>query len=496
MYNWMKETYGEAEAIFRDSWRAAIWEPTPEVTELTGWAGFVPTPMQRQWLEDSVRIKMVAGGVRSGKSQTPPRFLDAFTGVRDGLIWIIGPDYFHARAEFKYLLDPYLKLNLVQKQDVSTPKEGMWQFYVGESGCRIETKSADDIEKIASEAPDAMLVTECGMHDEAIIDKIQERAIEKYAPVVLSGTFENTKPWYPQKWADWREGVETYPGSGVIGFKSYSMPTWSNTYVFPLGQNDPRFREMKANTPNNVYLERIEAIPYKPSGLVFREEYDYDTHVTDEDLYVRGTPVELAVDPATANFAVLFVQRVGESVHVLDEVYLHDVITQQVFPRILQSPYWPAVTGGVIDIAGKTRNANESVAQLFAKHLRINLRYQKVGIIEGINAVKLRLMADPVTKLPRLRISSRLKRERAEDGRSDGLLSEFDMESWPKDDGTGNEKRLPIDRYNHSRKALGYYLVDQFGNDVLRDNIARMEEQRMGHLWAQRGMRGGMLGLQ
>lgn len=496
MYNWMKETYGEAEAIFRDSWRQAIWKPTPEVTEATGWRGFTPTLIQGQWLGEDVRIKMVAGGVRSGKSQTPPRFLDAFTGVGDGLIWIIGPDYFHARAEFKYLLEPYLKLNLVQKRDVSMPQEGMWVFTIAETGCRVETKSATDIVKIASEAPDAMLVTECGMHDGDIIDKVQERGLEKYAPVILSGTFENTKPWYPEKFNEWQGGVETYPGSGVIGFKSYSMPTWSNTYVFPLGQEDPRFREMKANTPKNVYLERIEALPYKPSGLVFREEYDYERHVTDENLFMDGVPVELAVDPATANFAILFVQRKGEVVHILDEVYKHDVITQQMFPYILQSPYWPMVTGGVIDIAGKTRSANESVAELFMRHLRIPLRYQKVGVIEGINAVKLRLMEDPVTRLPRLRISSRLRRERSEDGNSGGLLSEFEMESWPKDDGTGNEKRLPVDRYNHARKALGYYLVDQFGNDVIRDNIARMEERRLGHVWAQRGMRGGMLGLQ
>lgn len=491
MYNWMKETFGEAEAIFRDSWRESIWMPNESV----GWQGFSPTVIQRKWLSDDVRFKMVAGGVRSGKSATPPRACDAFTVVPEGLIWIIGPDYVHARPEFRYLLEPYLKLGLVSKSAVSMPKEGSWSFVVRESGCRVETKSADELVKIASEAPDMILVTECGLHDEGIVSKAQERALEKYAPTIFSGTFENSSPWYPAKWAEWEPGLETYLGSGIIGFKSYSMPTWSNTVVFPKGKNDPRFLELKANTPHDEYMERIEAIPYKPSGLVFREHYDYDTHVTDQNLYWKDEPVEVAIDPATHTYAVLFVQSKGQEVHILDEVYMHDVITQEVFPYVIQSPYWPLVTGGVIDIAGKTRSANESVAQLWAKHLHVNLRYQKVGILDGIKAVKLRLMTDPLTGRPRTLISSRLRRERADDGRAGGLLSELEMESWPKDDGKGNPPTVPIDRYNDARKAFGYYCVDQFGHDVLRDNIQAIEDRRLGHVWEQRGMRGGMLGV-
>lgn len=498
MISWLIDTYGPEQAEVMDAWRETIWNPPDELREATGWNGFQPTPMQEVFLLDPVRFKMVAGGVRAGKSQSPPRACDWFTGIDGGLIWIVGPDYTQARNEFKYLMEPYMKLGLVDKKRVSMPQEGMWSFEVT-GGARVETKSGADLTKVAGEAPVCMLVTEVGQHtggDNGIVDKAQERALEKYAPVIFSGTFEGAFAWYPEKWDEWKDGVETYPGSGIIGFKSYSLPTWSNTYVFPLGADDPRFAELRANTPNDVYLERIEAIPFKPSGLVFRDDYSYETHVTDEDLYIPGKPVELAIDPAHHTYAILFVQRDKDTVRVLDEVYRHDVITQDMFPLVMQSPYWPMVTGGVIDVAGKQQQANYSVVDLWSRHMRIQLRSQSVKIIDGINAVKLRLKEDPATKRPRLLISRRLSRSRHNDGRAGGLLSELEMYSWPKNRATGNTKTVPIDRSNDAIKALGYYLVDQFGHDIARPNVMAMEAQRLGHIWHQRGMRGGMLSVQ
>lgn len=496
MIEFLASQVGVEEALRRDAWRDTIWNPPEEITEATGWGGFTPTLMQAQFLMDPVRIKMVAGGIRAGKSQSPPRMADWWTCVEGGLIWIIGPDYTQARNEFKYMMAPYMSLGLVDKKRVSMPQEGMWSFEIT-GGCRVETKSAADLTKVAGEAPVFMLVTEVGQHiggPGGIVDKALERALEKYAPVVFSGTFEGAYTWYPEKWEEWKDGLETYPGSGIRGFQSYSLPTWSNTVVFPEGQDDPRFAELRANTPHDVYMERIEAVPFKPQGLVFREDYDYARHVTDEDLFIPGKPVELAIDPAFHTYAILFVQRNGDTVHVLDEVYMHDCITHDVFAPVKASKYWPLVTGGTIDIAARQHQANYSVTELWANNMNIHLRSQKVKIQDGIDAVALRLKTDMHTGLPRLRISSTLSRTRHNDGRAGGLLSEFEMYSWPKQKPTGNARRLPIDRHNDAIKALGYYLVDQFGLE-LTEREAMTSEQRIEHIWHQKGQRGGMYSL-
>lgn len=463
MLKWLYNVVGRQEAITRDAWRRWIWQT----------AGFTPTPMQEDWLMDPVRVKQVAGGIRAGKSYSSARAMDWFTCIPNGLIWVIGPDYAQSRNEFRYMIQPYRDLNLLDDSKTSMPKEGSWQFQI-EGGSFVETKSSDTLEKVAGQAPDAILVVEAGQQDEGIFSIVLGRALQKNAYVVFSGTFEGAFSWYADKWMEWQ-------ANNVLGAKSYSLPTWSNTESFPEGQDDPRFREFADAIPLDVYQEKIEAIPYKPSGLVFRDDFEEDKHMAPL-VADPNKPIELAIDPAHHTYAILFVQWEDEYCHVLDEIYEHEVITQDIIPMVKNHPLFPLVTGGVIDVAARQRQANYSVMELWQRHAGLGLRASHTKIQSGIDAVKLRLKAGPDGQ-PRLLISDKLRKKRDYKGRAMGIYSELNMYSWGKQNPHASVRRVPVDAHNDALKALGYWLCDRYGHDVLRDWVMATETVEMNYPW-------------
>ena len=465
MIEWLEESVGTEEALVRDTWRKVIWAKDR----------FDPTEMQAEFLYDNRRVKQVSGGVRAGKSKSVSRSCDWFTCIPGGLIWIVGPDYNQTRNEFRYMMNPYRELGFLIESKTSMPKEGPWAFTI-DGGSTVETKSADALEKIAGEAPDAILIVEAGQHDGGIFEKSIERALEKNAPIVFSGTFEGANSWYADQWIAWQ-------GSNTLNARSYSLPTWSNTYIFPEGQDDPRFKEMRDSIPEEIYMERIEAIPFKPSGLVFRNAFDEHRHVVPLE-YNPHLPLEVTMDPATHTYPILFVQWDEDRVYVIDEIFRNNIITQDIIPIAKAHWLWPKVMGGVVDVASRQRQANYSVIDLWNRYANIDLRSGSVGIQRGIDALTLRLGNDP-HGVPRLLFSDKLQRRRSKRGKASGLLAEFGMYQWGKQHPNSNTKRTPIDAHNDGIKALSYWLVDKYGDDVLRDWMMTIESQKMEYPWMQ-----------
>lgn len=465
MIEWLKGEIGPVETAIREMWRKMIWEADD----------YEPTEMQAEYIFDNARIKQVSGGVRAGKSKSVARSCDWWTPIPGGKIWIVGPDYAQTRNEFRYMMQPYQKLGMLVESKTSMPKEGSWVFVV-DGGATVETKSADALEKIAGEAPDAILITEAGQHEEGILSKSLERALEKNSPVIFSGTFEEAYSWYADQWLEWQ-------GPNALGARSYSLPTWSNTYIFPQGEDDPRFAEMRDAIPEDIYLERIEAVPYKPSGLVFRDAYDEARHVVDLE-YNPNLPLEVAMDPATHAYPVMFIQWQDDRVFVVDEIYMRNAITQQVIPVVKEHKLWPHVTGGTTDVASRQRQANYSVIELWTRHAGLNLRSQSVGIQRGIDALTLRL-GNGANGVPRILFSQKMMKRRRIRGRATGILAEFGMYHWGSQSPNGNTRRLPVDAHNDAIKATSYWLIDRYGDDVLRDWTMAIESQTMAYPWMQ-----------
>lgn len=446
--------------------------------------------------QDNSRIKLVSGGERAGKTQVMTMDACQHLLVEDGLTWIICPDYEQAKAAFRYLNHALQKMDCLA-QPASTPEKGS-QSLVTKWGMRIQTKSGADLESLASFAPDLIIVDEANQQPEGVLDKVYGRAMEKRAPIIIGGTIERSYPWYAETWQRWQ-------GPNPEGGRSFSLPTWSNYYIFPGGRSDPEIVAMESRLGPELFLERCAAIPTKPSGLVFGE-FDPKRHVR-ELKFNDKLPVELAIDPAKHTYAIEVIQHETlpvwkwlermeidpgkfpsdilaqdrTQVYVIDEIYRHGMIAQDIIPIVKSKPYYPFVRTGVIDNAGKQQQANKSQVQIWQEETGISLRSKYVFINEGIDVLKLRLRADPILGEALVWFGYHLDSGKSESGRANGILAEFGLYKYPEFVAHRNERPTPIDANNDGLKALSYWLFDKFGPSTER---IRAFKKRVRAYWA------------
>ena len=428
----------------REKFRKACWHV----------ANYTPSDAQAVFHANDSRLKLVAGGIRGGKSYSTAMDVLPELLIENALVWIVGPDYEQCKPEWEYMHTVLQKLGLITK--ASSPERGGRSFETT-WGARVQTKSSDDARSLASFAPHVILMVEAGQQTYETMQKVLERALEHNAKVIMSGTFEGALSWYADFFERWQ-------GENPEMGRSFSIPSWSNLAIFPGGRDDPKIKALEAAMPHELFMERCGAVPYKPSGLVFKE-FDPKIHVGRYD-FRPELPIELAIDPATHTYAVLAVQEevIADRTHiyVIDEVYEHDIIAQSIIPLVKERPWFKYVKGGVIDIAGTQRAANKSQVQIWHEETGIRLRSHYVFIEESIAVVKLRLQDGT------LHFDYRMRTDKGYDGKANGTRAEFGLYKW-RDWHEGQSSKLrPVDANNDGLKAVGYKLYDRFGPVVER----------------------------
>ncbi len=426
---------------------------------LTGYlyekVGFTPTPAQREILHSSYRFNLVAGGEQAGKSLIAAKYLLARFLETDGkgLYWLVAADYERTRAEFTYLAEDFEKLGVLK--EISKRVDPGKITLV--DGTTIETKSAKDPRTISMRAPNGILGCEASQLDMETFFRLRGRCAPKRGWMFLAGTFEGSLGWYPQMFTAWASGAE--PDA-----HAYSLPSYTNTYLYPGGITDPEILRLKAASSDDFFMERIEGKPSPPRGLVFTE-FRPDMHVSDQVAYDPDVPVHLWMDPGYAGaYAVEVIQVKGEQICVIDEIYEQGLVTDDIIDVAKSREWWPDVAFGVIDIAGTQHQAMAAPTEVWLQQTGLYLSSQKIKINEGTERLKGWLKIDAKTHAPRIVFSPKCK----------GVLSEFGTVASPIDgqtrayrwkvDRDGNiVGDTPEDKNNHGVKALIYGLVDRFG---------------------------------
>lgn len=422
-------------------------------------------PEQMRILECDKRFILVAGGEQSGKSLTASKFfLKIFPLLEDGdVVWLVAQDYSRTRREFEYIAEDMAKLGfLLKRTDNVDPGQILIKPTApGNKPIRIETKSAKDPATLAMEAPRLIIGCEASQMTQEAYWRIEGRAGPKNAWVYLSGTFEEgSLGWYPSLYTSWEGG---YGDS-----QSFSLPSTSNKYFYPLGLDDPRIQRIKQNTSDAFFMERIMGKPVPPRGLVLNE-FRGDVHVK-ECPFDPDYPVYIAVDPGYGHaFAVEANQIVEGQVRLFDELYYDNMTVDDIIARLYDNPVeypWAKnVIAGTIDIGGTQHQAMSSVQEVWERKTGLTLTSNKVKINEGTEQMKRFLKVDPIHNKPKMVISPRCR----------GILSELGFCTSPLDgqvhpyrwktdrDGKtiGTE---PLDLHNDAVKAEIYWLVDHFGS--------------------------------
>jgi hypothetical protein len=415
---------------------------------------FEPTKLQSDILGCHKRFVLVAGGEQAGKSMVASKYLlSRFLETEDkGLYWLVAADYERTRAEFDYLVADFATLGILEEV---TKRVDPGRIILAD-GTRIETKSAKDPRTLAMRAPDGVLGCEASQLDLDTFYRLRARVAPKRGWMFLSGTFEGSLGWYPQLFSSWQLGFEDE--------QSFSLPSYSNKYLYPDGIDDPEIAKLKAQSSDDFFMERIRGIPSPPTGLVFGE-FRTDIHVNEEAQWVPGEDVYLWMDPGYAGaYAVLAVQEINGQMCVFDEVYEQGLTTDDMIDVVTNRPWWQDVHSGTIDIAGYQHQAMSAPAELWMDRTGIYLDAQKIRINEGTERLKGFLKPDPVTNVPKIVFSPNCR----------GVLSEFGAVPSPfdgqtrayrwKTDREGNiVGETPEDKNNHAVKAAIYGIVSRFG---------------------------------
>ena len=177
--------------------------------EIFGLVGYVPTEGQSIIHQDQSRNKLIVGGERAGKSKvnskellyhwfiTPP---PVGKSKKDALYWLLGNDYEACRGEWEHIVEDFQRLELLAAPPTKNidPGEILLQ-----DGTRIITKSARYPEKIATVAPDGILVCEAAQVDYDVFLRAKTRLAEKRGWLCMAGTFEQEDyvGWYRELFA-------------------------------------------------------------------------------------------------------------------------------------------------------------------------------------------------------------------------------------------------------------------------------------------------------
>lgn len=429
--------------------------PTYDQKRITfGRIGYDPFPLQNAVHRSTPTVIQIVGAEGAGKSYVTSAEIAACVPWCT-LVYLVGEAYENTQAEFDYLALHLQRLGALHPDKISRPKRGRWELQT-ETGCTILTlsarKGASSVIALGQQ-PDIICICEAGVIGSfSVATASVRRATRARGRVILVGTLRDSFGWYAGLVDELSATGNAWQG------KTFSLPSWANLSLYPGGEDDPEIQRLKEITPEDEFNRTIAAKRTISRALVFGAEFSYTNHVGQYP-FDPALPVELAVDPGyyPSSYAVLALQIHGDEVWVVDEIYLNYHDHYQIVGVASLRIWWGNVERGVIDIAGRQRNANSATSAVEVWGAAgVYLASRPVGISEGIARHRVFL------KQGRLLHDERCK----------GTLAEYRLYSLPTDRDGNPTSDVPVDAHNHAMKALSYYLVDRFGYTDEKGDVA------------------------
>jgi len=463
--------------------------------------GFEPTgPEQEAVLACRKRFFGLSGGEGAGKSVIAskvwlgrwPDDMASNPGVGDGkgpplIYWLVGEDYSQVTEEYNFIYQDLVDLGLpIEKNSTMRVDPGHIELRLPDerqARFRLETKSASDPTKLTRQRPHGVIHCEPGQSHVAVYERLNGRIAGVRGWLGLIGTLESygsssgSIGWYPQLLQAW---------SGGYGeCQSFALPSWTNTYYYPGGRQDPEILRLERDSTDTYFMERIAGQVVPPKGLVI-PEFRADLHVQDV-VYDPNYPVHLWEDPGYGSHsahALVVVQHIDRQLRVVDEIYERSLTTQDII-RIAQSrPWWKGEKRLVGDPHYVDQHhSTHSVSDIWRIEAGLEVQGERVRQGPGRERLRTYFKPDPLTGRPGIVISPSIKGLLSELG---AALDPFDNRSfhpWKwKEDRTGTIVGVePLDEYNHSCKALIYGIVYNFG-------YAHSDERRVARVLRRNGV--------
>lgn len=425
--------------------------------------GYSPHAGQSEIHRSSHRFRVVSNGRRWGKTilgakEVEPCAFVASRHITGGpqLGWIVGPQYSDAEKEFKLVYDQFRRLGIDKGalKFVNNPDNGSMHIKTS-WGFELIAKSAKHPETLVGEGLDFVLMVEAGRHRRRTWGQYVRPALsDKRGWAGFTGVPEGRSE-HSLLFALWQRGKDPrFPN-----WRSWRMPSWTNTIIFPGGRTDPEILEAEADLTEDEFERQYGAQFVDKVGAVMKE-WDDDVHVTDLR-YNPEWPLYAAVDYGFTNpFVWLWIQvDHRNNVYVIGEHKWTQIDTLDVSRDLkLKKQSWIEKC-----VAFYPDPAEPDDTYTLANQLKISPRPNTGGELK--------------TRLALIRQALKYQNDYLPDGHRDkrptllvdrscqGLAWEMrEGYRWPEHKSEiSSEKEHPMDKDNHHVEALGRFFRGYFG---------------------------------
>jgi len=453
--------------------------------------GYEPHAGQAEVHNDSHRHKVVAWGRRGGKSRVGgnefiPEAVYTYS-IRDVLIhnnmkrifWIVGPDYSDCEKEFRVLWDSAKKLDLPMDKPGSynNPLGGFMHLSLWDGLFQVHAKSARYPDGLDGEGLSGVELVEAAKLKPHVWGKFIRPALADMGGWSLQTSTPEGKNWF---YKHWQRGNDP----SKKAWKSWRMPSWVNTVLFPGGKDDPEIQDMRDDMSAERFKQEIEADFTEFVGRVFKD-FDEEMHVIDCP-YNPNLPLYLAVDYGWTNpFVVLGIQiDVWDNVYVCGEYRITNRDTGEVANDLKYDVSWAKHATHIFPDPAGPDDTN-----ILANKLRLKVHKNTGGELKfRLEQIRKWLQFDPETfghpddiRKPKLFIDRHCIGNPLGDG---GLIREMQEYRYPetKEESQKAEKESPMDKDDHGPEALGRFFRGHFGgpsDGEKSDGRARVRKVRV-----------------
>lgn len=466
-----------------------------------------PHPAQEVILLAKKLFILVTGGDQGGKSwvaailwymrwlvdmaqRQPCDYPSLCTGHSDGskcettlLYWLVGADYAQTTKEFEYITANLRIMGFNPKVTGQINPGHIQLFQIGPDGqtlldkpiLRIETKSATDNYQLSRDRPHGQIGCEAGMLDIRTYERMRGRTAPARGWMFLIGSIEKAQPWYPQLRRLWAHGFEDRI--------SFMLPSPENLFLFPGGYNDKAILDLKRDSSDDWFMERIMGQDAPPEGLVFKD-FSPDIHIRDV-VYIPGEKVYMANDPGygrSSAHSIVVYHRINGQLQGFDEIYEQGLVTSEIIDICKKREWWREEKVLISDPSYKdAHHSMGSVAEVWINDASLYAGGTKVRINEGTDRLKSIMKPDPINGKPGIVWNPICKGILSEFGAVPSPLSDkFEPYRWKLDSSGQVVGNTPFDQFNHSIKATIYLIVDLFGSGFSEKSKAGKMNRRGG----------------
>ena len=417
---------------------------------------------------DNHRHKVLCNGRRWGKTllggheAEPTCFVkNRFGEPQFG--WIVGPEFKDCEKEFRVVYDTFTKYDvkasctkfLKNVENGNMVIQTTW-------GWRLECRSALHPETLTGEGLDFVIMAEAGRHKRKTwTEYIRPALSDKRGWSLHSGVPEGATQT-SLLYALWSRGRSEMNSRGRRNaWKSWQMPSWTNTVTFPGGREDPEILEAEDDLTNEEFRRQYGAEFVESVGRVMKE-WDDDIHLADLK-YTRGWPLYLATDYGYTNpFVLLWIQvDAFNNVYVIREDRWRLKDTYEIANIVKQDPLLGLMVQNVVAFYPDPAEPDDT--NILREAWKVPARSNTGDRIK--------------TRIDLIRRALKLQNKHLPDGHPDkkpSLLVDrykckelvWEMREgyrWPEHKSeVKNDSENPMDKDNHGPEALGRFFKGYF----------------------------------